>query len=95
MTYAETVAGRPEFARELPQFVAEIRSIFSTEEIGLYLQHLARMDALSAEPVPDDDFMVETAEQRAARIAQLARLKEFLTASCLSRTNTSQRGAIQ
>ena len=33
MTYAETAVGRPEFARDLPRFVAEIRSIFSSEEI--------------------------------------------------------------
>jgi hypothetical protein len=33
MTYAETAVRRPEFARELPRFVAEIRSIFSVEEI--------------------------------------------------------------
>ena len=32
MTYAETAVGRPEFARELPRFVAEIGSIFSAEE---------------------------------------------------------------
>jgi len=35
MTYAETAIGRPEFARELPRFVAEIWSIFSAEEIRL------------------------------------------------------------
>ena len=87
MTYAETAVGRPEFARELPRFVAEIRSIFSAEEIRLYLEHLERMDAqeeeaLSAEPA-DDDFMIETPEQRAARRARLAWLKELLTASML------------
>ena len=49
MTYAETAVRRPEFARELPRFVAEIRSIFSVEEIGLYLEHLERMDAQEEE----------------------------------------------
>lgn len=87
MTYAETAVGRPDFARELPRFVAEIRSIFSAEEIRLYLQHLERMDAQeehapSAEP-GDDDFMAETVDQRTARRARLASLKEFLTASAL------------
>ena len=87
MTYAETAVGRPEFARELPRFVAETRSIFSVEEIGVYLEHLERMDAqeeeaLSAEPA-DDDFMIETPEQRTARRARLAWLKELLTASVL------------
>lgn len=33
MTYAEMAVARPEPARELPRFVAEIRSIFRTEEI--------------------------------------------------------------
>ena len=87
MTYAETAVGRPDFARELPRFVAEIRSIFSSEEIRLYLEHLERMDAqeeeaLSAEPA-DDDFIIETPEQRTARRARLTRLKELLTASVL------------
>jgi hypothetical protein len=87
MTYAETAVGRPEFARELPRFVAEIRSIFSAEEIRLYLEHLERMDAqeeegMSAQPA-DDDFIIETPEQRTARRARLAWLKELLTASVL------------
>ena len=71
MTYAETAVGRPEFARELPRFVAEIRSIFSAEEIRLYLQHLERTaaqeeEALAADPA-HDDFIVETPEQRTGR----------------------------
>jgi hypothetical protein len=87
MTYAETAVGRPEFARELPRFVAEVRSIFSAEEIRLYLEHLERMHAqeeaaLSAEGT-DDDVTMETPEQRAARRARLTRLKELLTARVL------------
>ena len=87
MTYAETAVRRPEFAREMPRFVAEIRSIFSVEEIRLYLEHLVRMDAQEEEAfsaeVADDDVTIETPEQRAARRARLARLKELLTASVL------------
>jgi hypothetical protein len=87
MTYAETAATRPEFARELPRFVAEIRSIFRAEEIQLYLDDLERMrareqQALSAEPL-DDDWMFETPEQRAAASERLSRLKEFLTSTVL------------
>ena len=88
MTYAETAVRRPEFARELPRLVAEIRIIFSVEEIGLYLEHLERMDAqeeeaLSTEGADDDDVTMETPEQRAGRKARLTRLKELLTASVL------------
>jgi hypothetical protein len=55
MSDAETAVARPQFARELPRFVAEIRSIFSAEEIRLYLENMERMDAqeeeaFSAEP---------------------------------------------
>ena len=35
MTYAEIAATRSEFARELPRFVAEVRGIFSKEEIAV------------------------------------------------------------
>jgi hypothetical protein len=86
MTNAETAVRRPEFAREPPRFVAEIRSIFSMEEIRLYHDHLERMDAQEGEAfsVEDaDDVTIETPEQRAARRARFARLKELLTASVL------------
>ena len=87
MTYAETAVRRPEFARELPRFVAEVRSIFSVEEIRLYLEHLERMDAQEEEAFPadaaDDDVTIETPEQRAARRARFARLKELLIVSVL------------
>ena len=33
MRYAESAKRHPEFARELPRFVAEIRNIFTAEEI--------------------------------------------------------------
>jgi hypothetical protein len=36
LTYAETAVARPDFARELPRFVAEVRDIFSGEEIRHY-----------------------------------------------------------
>ena len=87
MTNAETAVRRPEFARELPRSVAEIRSIFSMQEIRLYLKHLKRMDAqeekaFSVEDA-DDDVTIETPEQRAARRARFALMKELLTASVL------------
>jgi hypothetical protein len=64
MTYAETAVGRPEFARELPRFVAEIRSIFSAEEIRLYLQHLERMAAQEEEALSADPAQPTTPEPR-------------------------------
>jgi hypothetical protein len=78
---------RPEFARELPRFVAEVRDIFSDEEIRPYLDHLERMAAIEDDPVPkendDDDFLRDSAEQLAAKRARLAQLKELLTSTML------------
>src|SRR5437762_14230719 len=41
MIFAEASATRPEFARELPRFVAEVRRLFSADEIQ---EHLARIE---------------------------------------------------
>jgi hypothetical protein len=87
LTYADTAVTRPEFARELPRFVAEVRDIFSDEEIRPYLDHLERMAAIKDEQVPkendDDDFLRDSAEQLAAKRARLAQLKELLTSTVL------------
>ena len=50
--YAEAAVTRPEFARELPRFVAGVRNIFSAEEIRHYLDHLERMADFEDELVP-------------------------------------------
>ena len=89
MTYAETAATRPEFARELPRFVAEMRSMFSPEELRIYLEHLERMQAqdddAGREELDDDDdaLSFNTPEERAANKARLVWLKELLTATML------------
>lgn len=55
----------PEFAAELPAFVAEIRRLFAAGEIHEYLDHLERTKFL-ASPEPDlemDDLDNETEEE--------------------------------
>jgi hypothetical protein len=86
LTYAEAAVTRPEFARELPRFVAEVRNVFNGEEIRHYLDHLERMAALEDERPPDeddDDFFCDFPDQVAARRARLAQLKELLTSAVL------------
>ena len=51
MTYAETAVTRPEFARELPRFVAEIRSIFGAEEILVHRYVADPVQAVLDRPV--------------------------------------------
>src|SRR5260221_7047455 len=47
--YARTALTRPEFARELPRFVAEGRRLFSAEEIREHLARIEREDREAAE----------------------------------------------
>jgi hypothetical protein len=68
MDFAEMAVTRPEFARELPSFVAEIPKILSAEESRVYVEHVERMhvleeEALSTEP-PDDDVHRDTGRAR-------------------------------
>ena len=89
LTFAETAVTRPEFARELPRFVAGVRDIFSPEEIRLYLAHLERLADFDDELVPaegdegDEEFLLDTPEQRDAARARLRQLKELLTLDVL------------
>jgi hypothetical protein len=86
LTYAEMAVTRPEFARELPRFVAEVRDIFNGEEIRHYLDHLERMAAMEDEQAPnedDDELFSNFPDQLAAKRARLAQLKELLTSTVL------------
>ena len=86
LNFAEAAVTRHEFARELRRFVAEVRNIFSAEEIRLYLEHLERMADFEDQEVPaegDDDLCVDTPEQRAASRARLAQLKDILLSNVL------------
>jgi hypothetical protein len=84
LTYAEAAVTRPEFARELPRFIAEVRNVFNGEEIRHYLDHLERMAAMEDErPPDDDDFFCDFPDQVAANRARLAQLKELLKSAVL------------
>ena len=77
---------KPEFARELPRFVAEVRDVFSGEEIRHYLDHLERMAVIEDGQATDDDnsdFLKDSAEQLAAKRARFAQLRELLTSAVL------------
>jgi hypothetical protein len=59
MMYAQTAVTRPEFARDLPKFVAKIRRLFSSEEIHAHLARIEREDRDAAETArgaPRDDL---------------------------------------
>ena len=86
LTYAEIAVTRPEFARELPRFAAEVRDIFNGQEIKHYLEHLERMAAMEDEQPPNEDdneLFGDFPNQLAAKRARLAQLKELLTSTVL------------
>jgi hypothetical protein len=56
MTYAQTAVARPEFARDLPKFVAEIRQLFSVEEIREHLARIEREDREAAEAASGEEI---------------------------------------
>ncbi len=85
LMFAETAASRPEFARELPQFVARVRGLFTPEELKI---HIARIEhermvgeALTAEIGEEDDPFRETPEAAAERAQQFSTIRELLTAA--------------
>jgi hypothetical protein len=95
MTYAEAAATRPEFACDLHRFVAEIRRIFSTEEIRDHLERFEREEREAAELAKAEgvaeEKLFETAEVSAARRHRFIALKELLTAARLGTLHSWDR----
>jgi hypothetical protein len=85
LMFAEAAARRPEFARELPQFVARVRALFTPEELQTHIgriehEQMAR-EALSAGIEEEDDPFRESPEAAAERTRQFSTIKELLTAA--------------
>ncbi len=85
LMFADAAAGRPEFARELPRFVACVRDLFSPEELGTGIarieqERMAR-EALSAQIDEDDDPFRESPNAAAEHARQFSTIKELLMAA--------------
>jgi len=86
LTFAEAAVSRPDFAHELPVFVAEIRRLFTPDEIKEHLailvpraEEAARADAEAG----DDEVEAISAQELAARLGRLSLLKHLLEADQL------------
>jgi hypothetical protein len=87
--FAAVAEREPEFAAELPLFVAEIHRIFSTQEICTYLDDLERTKFLSP-PEPEDDSVLDNEDFEdaipgnpvlgAQELLRFARVKEMFQA---------------
>ena len=86
MTFADAAATRPEFARELPRFVAEVRRIFSAAEIQDHFARIEREDRAATEAASGEEIdwaTFDTGEMIDARRARFLALKELLSAAQL------------
>ena len=85
LNFAETAAHRPEFARELPRFVARVRGLFTPEELQTHIARIEHermvQEARLAEIEEEDDPFRESPEAAAERARQFSTIKELLTAA--------------
>jgi hypothetical protein len=86
MSFASAASRHPDFARELPRFVSEVRRMFTPDEIGAHLARVERsqnkrnIDVLEGE---DDDPLREGLAAVAECVQQFMLVKELLTAPML------------
>ena len=84
LTFAEAAEVHPEFARALPQFVSELRRLFTPEEIEEHLARIERkrlerdMNAMDVYDPELDDLSASAAEARRFEF-----VKELLTSPAL------------
>lgn len=88
LNFADAAARHPEFARELPRFVACIRDLFTPQEIQTHLERIEREQrAYDAGIEEDDEFgeadelLLESPAAVVERAGQFATIKDLLTAA--------------
>ena len=87
LNFAESAVSYPEFAHELPLFVAEIRRLFTAVELSDHLAVLVPSVeaelADAAEFQDDDEFDGISPQDHAARCERLALIRQVLEAEHL------------
>ena len=80
LNFAEAAASHPDFAHELPMFVAQIRRMFAPEEIRQHLSVLVpRVEAAAkADAEGEDEFETISPQELAARLERLRLMKQLL-----------------
>ena len=90
LNFAEASAHDPDFARELPRFVSEIRRMFAPGEIQEQLAEIERIQNERIQKEGDtngleeDDPLRESPAAAAERVQRFSLIKELLTAATLS-----------
>jgi hypothetical protein len=84
INFASAASQHPDFARELPRFVSEVRRMFTSEEVRTHLVRLEREQSERAVDLSEEDELFpESPVAAAERVRQFTTIKEFLTASQL------------
>ena len=84
LNFAGAAYEHPEFARELPRFVSEVRRMFTPDEIGAHLEQIERAQSeQDVDVLDEDDPLRESPAAAAERIRQFTLIKELLTATTL------------
>jgi hypothetical protein len=83
MSLASAASRHPEFARELPQFVSEVRRMFTPDEIGAQLAQIEGSQNERNVDVLEDDLLPKGPAAVAECVQQFMLVKELLTAPVL------------
>ena len=84
MNYASAPSRHPDFARQLPQFVSEVRRMFTPDEIGAHLAQIERApNENDIDVLEEDDPLRESPAAAEERVRQFLLIKELLTATTL------------
>ena len=90
LNFADAATSCPEFARELPRFVAAVRGLFTPQEMRTHLtriereqtEYAAENDGEEDDEFDDDNELIRESPAAAAeRARQFAIVKELLTVS--------------
>jgi len=84
MSVASAASRYPDFARELPRFVSEVRRMFTPDEIGAQLAQIERsQNERNVDVLEEDDLLREGPATVAECVQQFMLVKELLTAPML------------
>ena len=87
MSFASAASRHPDFARELPRFVSEVRRMFTPDEIGAQMAQIERShnekNADVLEEEEEDGLLREGPAAVAECVQQFMLVKELLTAPIL------------
>ena len=84
LNFSEASFRHPDFVRELPRFVSEVRRMFTHNEIEAQLAYIERaQNGKDTDDLEGDDPLRESPAAAAERFQLFSLLKELLTATTL------------